>query len=74
VLLGADTGFFLSYANDHPRALEIWQELVDGLHALIVSTLTLVPLPSAFYRTHPRLSSPIFTAERNVAGLAMLVR
>lgn len=41
MVLGADTGFFLSYANNHLRALEIWQELVDGLHTLVVSTLTI---------------------------------
>jgi predicted nucleic acid-binding protein len=41
MLLGVDTGFFVSYANDHPRAVEIWQELVEGLHTLVVSTLTI---------------------------------
>ena len=50
MLLGADTGFFLSYANNHPRALEIWQELVDGLHTLIVSTLTINEILVYFYR------------------------
>ena len=50
MLLGADTGFFVAYANSHPRALEIWQELVDGLHTLVVSTLTINEILVYFYR------------------------
>ena len=50
MLLGADTGFFVSYANQHPRALAIWQELIDGLHALVVSTLTINEILVYFYR------------------------
>lgn len=41
MLLGIDTGFFVSYANNHPRAVEIWQELAEGQHTLVVSTLTI---------------------------------
>jgi predicted nucleic acid-binding protein len=50
MLLGADTGFFVSYANNHPRALEIWQELIDGLHTLVVSTLTINEILVYFYQ------------------------
>jgi len=50
MLLGADTGFFVLYANNHPRAVEIWQELVDGLHTLVVSVLTINELLVYFYR------------------------
>lgn len=50
MVLGADTGFFVSYANNHPRALEIWQELIDGLHTLVVSTLTISEILVYFYQ------------------------
>ena len=50
MLLGADTGFFVSYANQHPRALAIWQELIDGLHTLVVSTLTINEILVYFYQ------------------------
>ena len=41
---------FVAYANNHPRALKIWQELVDGLHTLVVSTLTINEILVYFYR------------------------
>lgn len=50
MLLGADTGFFVSYANNHPRVLQIWQELIDGLHTLVVSTLTINEILVYFYQ------------------------
>lgn len=50
MLLGADTGFFVAYANNHPRALQIWQELLDGMHTLIVSTLTISEILVYFYQ------------------------
>jgi predicted nucleic acid-binding protein len=50
MLLGADTGFFVAFANDHPRALEIWQELEDGLHTLVVSTLSINEILVYFYQ------------------------
>ena len=50
MLLGTDTGFFVAYANNHPRALRIWQELIDGLHTLVVSTLTINKILVYFYK------------------------
>ena len=50
MLLGADTGFFVSYANKHPRAVKIWQELGEGQHTLVVSTLTINEILVYFYR------------------------
>jgi len=50
MLLGVDTGFFVSYANHHPRALTIWHELIDGLHTLVVSTLTINEILVYFYQ------------------------
>jgi len=50
MVLGADTGFFVLFANGHPRVLEIWQELVNGLHTLVVSTLTINEILVYFYR------------------------
>ena len=39
MLVGADTGFFVSLANGHARAREIWQELVEGrVNLAVVST------------------------------------
>jgi predicted nucleic acid-binding protein len=50
MVLGADTGFFVAYVNHHPRVLEIWQELIDGLHTLVVSTLTVNEILVYFYQ------------------------
>ncbi len=50
MILGADTGLFVGYANAHPQALTIWQELAEGLHTLIVSTLTINEILVYFYR------------------------
>jgi len=50
MVLGADTGFFVSYANNHPRAQEIWQGLADDLHILVISTLTISELLVYFYQ------------------------
>ena len=50
MLLGIDTGFLVAYANDHPRALSIWQELIDGLHTLVLSTLTIHEILIYLYR------------------------
>lgn len=50
MLLGVDTGFFVAYANNHPRALTVWQELADGLHTLVVSTLTIHEILVYLYR------------------------
>jgi predicted nucleic acid-binding protein len=50
MLLGIDTGFFVSYANKHPRAVEIWQELAEGQHTLVISTLTINEILVYFYR------------------------
>lgn len=50
MLLGVDTGFFVSYANNHPRAVEIWQALADGQHTLVVSALTINEILVYFYR------------------------
>jgi predicted nucleic acid-binding protein len=41
MIIGADTGYFISHANNHPRSLQIWQELEAGQHILIASTLTI---------------------------------
>lgn len=50
MVLGADTGFLVAYANDHPGAVEIWQEVTDGLHTLVVSALTIHEILVYFYR------------------------
>jgi len=50
MLLGADTGFFVAYANEHPRALEIWQEFLDGQHTLVVSALSINEIMVYFFQ------------------------
>jgi len=50
VNLGIDTGFFIGYANQHPRATEIWRETTKGAHELIVSTLTVNEVFTYFYK------------------------
>lgn len=50
MVIGADTGFFIAYANNHPRAVEIWNELIDGQHRLIVSAVTINEILVYFYR------------------------
>ena len=50
MLLGVDTGFFLAVAHRHPRALAVWQEFADGLHTLVVSTLTINETLVHYYR------------------------
>lgn len=50
MLLGADTGFFVVYANGHPRALEIWQEFLDGQYTLVVSTLSINEIMVYFFQ------------------------
>lgn len=41
MIIGADTGYFISFVGNHPRALEIWHELAAGQHIFIVSTVTI---------------------------------
>ena len=48
--IGTDTGFFVAYANGHPRALTIWQELLNGEHTLVASTLTVHEILVYFLR------------------------
>jgi len=50
VNLGIDTGFFIGYANRHPRATEIWSETAKGDHQLVVSTLTVNEVFTYFYK------------------------
>lgn len=50
VNLGIDTGFFIGYANRHPRATEIWTETTKGAHQLVVSTLTVNEVFTYFYK------------------------
>jgi predicted nucleic acid-binding protein len=49
-VLGADTGFFVAYANNNTKAVEVWQQLSDGRHTLVVSVLTINEILIYFYR------------------------
>jgi predicted nucleic acid-binding protein len=50
MLLGLDTGFFISYHNRHPRALTIWDEYAAGEHVLAISTLSVNELFTYFIK------------------------
>jgi len=50
MLLGLDTGFFISHHQRHPRALSIWSEYAAGKHSLLVSTLSLNELFAYFFK------------------------
>ena len=40
MLLGADTGFLIRRAAGSPQAVELWTDIVNGRHSLIISTLS----------------------------------
>lgn len=40
MLLGVDTGFFIRRAAGLPRAVELWSEIMDGQHSMVLSTLS----------------------------------
>jgi predicted nucleic acid-binding protein len=48
--IGTDTGFFVAFANEHARALEIWEELLNGEHTVVVSTLSIHEILVHFFR------------------------
>ncbi len=50
MLLGADTGFFVAFANSNPRAVAIWQQFVEGQHTLVISALTVHEIMVYFFR------------------------
>ena len=50
MVLGADTGFFIARAKNHPRSMSIWQELEENKHELIVSTVTINELLVYYFK------------------------
>ena len=50
MLIGVDTGFFISQMNGQPRAVQIWQEFLEGKHQFVVSTLTIHEIFIYFYK------------------------
>jgi predicted nucleic acid-binding protein len=50
MLLGLDTGFFISHHHQHPRARMIWQEYSAGAHTCVVSTLSFNELFTYFIK------------------------
>jgi len=49
MLLRADTGYFVQYSKDNPRAGQIWNELRAGAHQMVVSVLTFNELLVYFF-------------------------
>lgn len=50
MLLGLDTGFFISHHNQSPRALAIWNEYAAGKYVLVISTLSVNELFTYFIK------------------------
>lgn len=54
MVLGVDTGFFIAYVQDHPRATAVWQQLMGGEQELVVSTVTINELLVYFFKRGKR--------------------
>lgn len=50
MVIGADTGFFIEYANGNPTVKEIWDKVSNGEEELIVSVLSLNEISVYFFR------------------------
>ncbi|NHZ72024.1 MAG: PIN domain-containing protein [Aquificales bacterium] len=50
MVLGADTGFFIARAQNHPQATAVWQKLMGGKHELVVSTVTINELLVYYFK------------------------
>lgn len=50
MILGTDTGFFIAHRERHPRALELWQDVLNGAHELVLSTLSIHELFVFLYK------------------------
>jgi predicted nucleic acid-binding protein len=48
--IGVDTSFFISQLNAQPRAVQIWQEFLEGKHQFVVSTLSIHEIFIYFYK------------------------
>jgi predicted nucleic acid-binding protein len=50
MVLGADTGFFIAYAQGRPRATAVWHALMSGDDNLVVSTVTVNELLVYYFK------------------------
>jgi len=50
MVIGADTGFFIEYANENATAKEIWDKVSNGEEKLIVSVVSLNEISVYFFR------------------------
>ena len=50
MVTGADTGFFIEYANGNATAKEIWDKVSNGEEELIVSVISLNEISVYFFR------------------------
>lgn len=67
MVLGIDTGFLLLVGEQQPRCLELWSEINQGEHLLIISTLCL-----AEYTAFQIQRSKLDTAEQFIQVLETL--
>jgi predicted nucleic acid-binding protein len=73
MLLGLDTGFFISHHNRHPRAVAIWQEYAAGQHQLVISTLSLNELFVYFLKRNQLELAEDWLAQMRTAADIQLV-
>jgi predicted nucleic acid-binding protein len=48
--IGVDTSFFIRQLQGQQRAVQIWQEFLEGQHQFVVSTLTVHEIFIYFYK------------------------
>lgn len=48
--IGVDTSFFISQLHGQQRAVQIWQEFLEGKHQFVVSTLSIHEIFIYFYK------------------------
>ena len=63
--IAVDTSFFISLLQGQQRAVQIWQEFLEGKHQFVVSTLTVHEIFIYFYKRG--------TGELGAQWLALLI-
>lgn len=56
-----DTWFFLQIANRHPKAIEIWNEILEGKGRLIVSTVVIAETVKQLLRKNLKKDLKVFS-------------
>ena len=48
--LTADTSFFIRLSESAPKAISIWEDIVEGKNRLVIPTVVIVELKNRFHR------------------------